>query len=114
MSRAGAAAHGANSEVTFSDGRPGPGEALRTDRGVVTPEQIDAFTAFIAGTLLPDLEKRQGYRSLTVLVERDSGDVRVTSSWSDPRARRAAADAFLQVLRNAAEFGLRPIEIVEP
>jgi hypothetical protein len=102
------------SEVTFADGSPESGEPARTDHGVVPPDRLDAFSTFIAETLLPELRTRPGYRSLTIRIERDTGDVRVISTWSDANARRAAADAFLPVLRHAAEFDLRPIAIEEP
>jgi hypothetical protein len=102
------------SDVAFADGTPEPSAAVRTDHGIVPPERIDPFTAFVAETLLPELRTRKGYRSLQVVVDRVSGDVRVTSSWSDRDTRRAASDAFLPVLRNAARFDLRPIAIEEP
>lgn len=103
------------SEVVFSDGvaADSPG-AMRIDHGVVPPDQLDPFARFVAGALLPELRRRHGYRSLEVLLDRATGDVRVISTWDDPAARRAAADAFLPVLRRAAEFQLRPIAIEEP
>jgi hypothetical protein len=73
----------------------------------------EPFTRFIA-EVLSELRKRPGYRSLEVLNERETGDVRVVSMWDDPTARPAAAEAFLPVLQRAAEFQLRPIAIEEP
>jgi hypothetical protein len=101
-------------EVTFSDAPTSErGPATRTDHGIIAPDRVDAFTSFIVEALVPDLRRRLGYRSLDVLVERASGDVRVVTTWDDSVARRAAADAFLPVLQRAAQFELRPIAIEE-
>jgi hypothetical protein len=62
--------------VAFADAAAAPrGPAERTDHGAVPPPNIDAFTAFIAETLVPALRGRGGYRSLEVVVDRVSGDV---------------------------------------
>jgi hypothetical protein len=101
--------------VAFTDAAAAPrGPAERTDHGVVPSPKIDAFTAFIAETLVPALRARRGYRSLDVVFDRASGDVRVVTTWADDASRRAAADAFLTVLHHAQEFELRPIAIEEP
>jgi hypothetical protein len=101
--------------VAFADATAAPrGPAERTDHGVVPPPKVDAFTAFIADTLVPALRGRAGYRTLEVVVDRVSGDVRVVTTWADEASRRAAADAFLTVLQHAQEFELRPIAIEEP
>jgi hypothetical protein len=108
-------AESGSSEVAFSDGvAAGSPGAIRIDHGVVPPDQLDPFARFVAESLLPELRKRDGYRSLEVLIERASGDVRVVSTWDQPAARSQAADAFLPVLHHAAEFQLRPIAIEEP
>jgi hypothetical protein len=104
-----------SSEVAFSDGvAAGPLGATRIDHGTVPPPQLEPFARFIAETLLPELHKRSGYRSLEILIVRATGDVRVVSTWDGPAARRAAADAFVLVLRHASEFQLRPIAVEEP
>jgi hypothetical protein len=102
-------------EIAFSDGlAQGSSGAIRIDHGVVPLPQLDPFAQFIAADLLPELRKRPGYRSLEVLIGRETGDVRVVSTWHDAATRSAAADAFLSVLQRAAEFQLRPISIEEP
>jgi hypothetical protein len=104
-----------SNEVAFSDRvLPGSSGVTRIDHGVLPPDQLDRFTRFVVEALLPELRKRTGYRSLEVFIERATGDVRVVSTWDDSSSRRAAADAFLPVLRHGADFQLRPIAIEEP
>ena len=84
---------------------------LRVDRGYVAPDKVQAFTAFMATYVTPQLRALPGYGSTTVAVDRQTGKVIVTTDWETPQARAGCDDILATVLRNGSRFDLRPIEI---
>ena len=63
------------------------------------PGKIDAGIAFIKSEVGPTLDKIEGCRGLSLLVDRATGHCIATSSWEDEAAMRAS-DELLRPLRD--------------
>lgn len=63
------------------------------------PGNIEAGITFVKTEVAPMLDQIDGCRGLSVLVDRESGDCIVTSSWEDEEAMRAG-DAQLRPMRD--------------
>jgi heme-degrading monooxygenase HmoA len=64
-----------------------------------SPANIDAGIAFVENEASPVLQRIDGCRGLSMLVDRDTGHCIVTSSWETEEAMRAS-DAELRPLRD--------------
>ncbi|CUR55938.1 conserved hypothetical protein [metagenome] len=56
------------------------------------PSNMDAGTRFVKDEVAPMLAQIEGCRGLSMLIDHDSGDCIVTSSWEDEAAMRASAE----------------------
>jgi heme-degrading monooxygenase HmoA len=63
------------------------------------PESIDAGIAFAKNEARPTLDKIEGCRGLSMLVDRETGHCIVTSSW-DSEAAMSASDEQLRPIRD--------------
>ena len=84
---------------------------IRVDNGDVPPERLDDFIAFVRDTVLPEVRRRNGYRWLTVSIDRTAGAVSVTTAWDSYDERAEANSAFKVVLERGPEYGLRPVRM---
>ena len=64
-----------------------------------TPESIDAGISFVRSEVAPMLSKMEGCRGLSMLVDRQTGQCIVTSSWEDEDAMRAS-DERVRAIRD--------------
>lgn len=62
------------------------------------PAAMDAGIAYVRDDVMPTVTAMDGCLGLSMIVDRDSGQCIVTSSWTSPEAR-AAADLHLRPLR---------------
>lgn len=62
------------------------------------PAAMDAGIAYVRDDVMPTVTAMDGCLGLSMIVDRDSGQGIVTSSWTSPEAR-AAADLHLRPLR---------------
>src|SRR6202158_1096516 len=70
------------------------------------PSSIDAGIADVRDTVMPALERCDGYTGLSLLVARSSGRCIATSAWQSEQAMRASAESVRPVRDRAAEvFG---------
>ena len=58
------------------------------------PANIDAGIAFVENEAAPMLDKIEGCRGLSTLVDRETGQCIVTSSWQDEATMRASDEAL--------------------
>lgn len=56
------------------------------------PANIDAGVAFVQSEAVPMLDRVEGYRGVSVLVDRDTGQCIVTTSWESEEAMHASDD----------------------
>jgi heme-degrading monooxygenase HmoA len=101
------------------DTRPGPGAKLHVRNVKVDPNRIDENLDFFRQTVVPEMKARPGFLAVRHLINRDTGEGRVGSVWTDEASiaasltqsepRRAAAkdrgvefgeDQVLEVLYN--------------
>jgi heme-degrading monooxygenase HmoA len=73
---------------------PGPGSALMVTRISMNPAKIDDNIAFFKGEVAPQIKGSPGFRGLRNMINRDTGEGLVGTSWSDQEAmKRAASEA---------------------
>src|SRR6202022_503423 len=78
----------------------------RTTTFHAQPSSIDAGIADVRDTVMPALERCDGYIGLSLLVDRSSGRCVATSAWQSEEAMRASAESIRPVRDRAAEvFG---------
>jgi heme-degrading monooxygenase HmoA len=101
------------------DSRPGPGAKLHIRHVKIDPNRIDDNLDFFRQTVVPDMKARPGFLAVRHLIDRNTGEARVGSVWTDEASlaasltqsepRRAAAkdrgvefgeDQVLEVLYN--------------
>lgn len=69
------------------------------------PERIDESIAQLEEEDVPKLQELDGFKGLTVLVERASGRVVATSYWSSKETMDAAEEAGREARERAARTG---------
>ena len=73
---------------------PGPGSALMVTRISMDPGKVDDNIAFFKSEVAPQIKASPGFRGLRNMINRDTGEGLVGSSWSDQEAmKRAAGEA---------------------
>ena len=78
----------------------------RTTTFQAQSSSIDAGIAHVRDTVMPALERCDGYTGLSLLVDRSSGRCIATSAWQSEEAMRASAESIRPVRDCAAEvFG---------
>lgn len=73
-----------------------------TFRGL--PENIDSGIRFVEEEVRPMLGTVDGYRGLSVLIDRDSGECIATSSWDADDSMRASEDEVQSMRERASEI----------
>ena len=68
------------------------------------PENIDEAIAFVKDEAGPVLDRIEGCRGLSLLVDRDTGQCIATSSWEDEAAMRASADQLRELRDRGAQI----------
>jgi hypothetical protein len=88
-----------NFEVAVSQGAgvPAPGAAVRMTRVQLEPAKVDAGLAFIHDELLPRLSAGSGLYSTELLIDRETGNVLLVTTWTDEDAANRG-DALLDEL----------------
>jgi heme-degrading monooxygenase HmoA len=81
-----------------SSGEPKPHTFTRLNTLAGKPEQIDAALAAYKKDVVPLLKSLKGFRAATMVANRESGKIWVTSIW-ETAADREASDAQLTELR---------------
>lgn len=76
------------------------------------PAAIDAGIAYVREDVLPTISAMEGCMGLSMVVDRESGQCIVTSSWTSEEAR-AAADLHLRPLRERGGEILRGAPVVD-
>jgi hypothetical protein len=77
-----------NFEVAVSQGAavPAPGAAVRMTRVQLEPAKVDAGLAFINDALLPRLPAGPGLYSTELLIDRETGNGLLVTTWTDEDA----------------------------
>lgn len=73
----------------------------RTTTINAAPAMIEAGIAYVRDTTMPAMSHIDGYRGLSLLVDRESGRCIATSAWRDEEAMRASANR-VSVIRDEA------------
>jgi heme-degrading monooxygenase HmoA len=68
------------------------------------PGNIDAGITFVMSEVVPVLDRIEGCRGLSLLVDHESGDCIVTSSWEDEEAMRASDEQIRPIRDQGAEI----------
>lgn len=77
------------------------------------PENADAGIAFVTNEVGPALDAIEGYRGLSLLVDRMSGQSIATSSWEDEATMRASASKVSPVRDRGLELFGGTMEVDE-
>ena len=64
---------------------------VRTTTFQAQPSSIDAGIAHVRDTVMPTLERCDGYTGLSLLVDRSSGRCIATSAWQSEEAPRSGS-----------------------
>ena len=99
---------------------PGPGSALMVTRISMDPDKVDDNIAFFKSEVAPQIKASPGFRGLRNMINRDTGEGLVGTSWSDQEAmKRAAGEAEARREQgrargiNFGEVSFREIVLVE-
>jgi heme-degrading monooxygenase HmoA len=76
----------------------------RTSTIEAQPSSIDAGTAHVRDTVMPALERMEGFTGLSLLVDRSSGRCIATTAWQSEEAIRASAEAVRPIRDRVAEI----------
>jgi heme-degrading monooxygenase HmoA len=81
----------------------------RTTTFLAQPQSIDAGIEHVRDTVMPALERLDGYTGLSLLVDRSTGRCIATSAWETEEAMRTSTESIRPVRDRAAEiFGATP------
>jgi heme-degrading monooxygenase HmoA len=67
------------------------------------PERIEVTVQGFKDGLLPEIEKLQGYKGVTVLVDRQGGAAVAMTFWETPQDMRASEELVAQAREQAIE-----------
>jgi heme-degrading monooxygenase HmoA len=76
----------------------------RTTTFQAQPSSIDTGIAHVRDTVMPALERLDGYTGLSLLVDRSSGRCIATSAWQSEDAMRASTESIRPIRDRAAEI----------
>ena len=72
------------------DTRPGPGAKLHVRNVKVDPNRIDENLDFFRQTVVPEMKARPGFLAVRQLIDRNTGEGRVGSLWTDEASLAAS------------------------
>jgi len=69
------------------------------------PSKVDETIARFEEEDLPELEKLDGFRGFTMIVDRSSGKVVATAYWDSPEEMAASEEAVSEIRQRVADTG---------
>jgi heme-degrading monooxygenase HmoA len=77
----------------------------RTGRVSFSPDRADDLVHHVRDTIVPQYERREGFKGFTLLIDRSAGEGIGISFWESEDAMHATDDLADQIRRSAADSG---------